>query len=142
MYGFPTQTCQDTVDALEYVRQLFAAGCIHSAFFHRFTCTVHSPVGKHPEQYGVTLSPPLPATFANNDINFTDLTGIDHDVFGAALKKALYNYMHGVGLDLDVHEWFEQGTPVRGIGKRARRRGTSAVPRTIVPPNLIEQALA
>jgi radical SAM superfamily enzyme YgiQ (UPF0313 family) len=142
MYGFPTQTAQDTVDALEYVRQLFAAGCIQSAFFHRFTCTVHSPVGKHPEQYGVTLAPPQRATFANNDINFTDLTGIDHDVFGAALKKALYNYMLGIGLDLDVREWFEQRTSVRGIGKGVRRRATHAVPRTIVPPNMIERALA
>jgi len=142
MYGFPTQTSQDTVDALEYVRQLFAAGCIQSAFFHRFTCTVHSPVGKHPERYGVTLSPPLRTTFASNDINFTDLTGIDHDVFGAALKKALYNYMLGIGLDLDVHEWFEQPAPVRRIGKRSRRRTSDAVPRTIVPRNLIERALA
>jgi radical SAM superfamily enzyme YgiQ (UPF0313 family) len=41
MYGFPTQTVQDTVDALEYVRQLFLNGCIQSGFFHRFTCTVH-----------------------------------------------------------------------------------------------------
>ncbi len=32
MYGFPTQTVQDTVDALEYVRQLFAEGCIQSGF--------------------------------------------------------------------------------------------------------------
>jgi hypothetical protein len=142
MYGFPTQTAQDTVDALEYVRQLFAAGCIQSAFFHRFTCTVHSPVGQHPEQYGVTLSPPRAATFANNDINFTDLTGIDHDLFGAALKKALYNYMLGVGLDLDVRGWFEQRAAVRGIGKTARRRAIHAVPRTIVPPDLIERALA
>jgi radical SAM superfamily enzyme YgiQ (UPF0313 family) len=142
MYGFPTQTVQDTVDALEYVRQLFAAGCIQSGFFHRFTCTVHSPVGKHPEQYGVTLSPPLQTTFANNDINFTDITGIDHDVFGAALKKALYNYMHGIGLDLAVHEWFDQHESVQGAGKRARRRAADAVPRTTVPPNLIERALA
>jgi radical SAM superfamily enzyme YgiQ (UPF0313 family) len=142
MYGFPTQTSQDTVDALEYVRQLFAAGCIQSAFFHRFTCTVHSPVGKHPERYGVTLSAPLRSTFANNDISFTDHTGIDHDVFGAALKKALYNYMLGIGLDLDVHEWFEHSAPVRGSGKRARPRRTYAVPRTVVPRNLIERALA
>jgi radical SAM superfamily enzyme YgiQ (UPF0313 family) len=142
MYGFPTQTAQDTVDALEYVRQLFAAGCIHSAFFHRFTCTVHSPVAKHPGQYGVTLSPPPGATFANNDINFTDATGIDHDLFGAALKKALYNYMLGLGLDLDVREWFEPGASVGGIGKKARRRATDTVPRTIVPPNMIERALA
>ena len=142
MYGFPTQTAQDTIDALEYVRQLFAAGCIHSGFFHRFTCTVHSPVGKHPEQYGVTLAPPLKATFANNDINFTDATGIDHDVFGAALKKALYNYMHGVGLELDVREWFERRTPARRASHGARRRAGHTVPRTTVPPNLIERALA
>jgi radical SAM superfamily enzyme YgiQ (UPF0313 family) len=142
MYGFPTQTAQDTVDALEYVRQLFVAGCIQSGFFHRFTCTVHSPVAKHPDQYGVTLSPPRQTTFANNDINFTDATGIDHDVFGGALKKALYNYMHGVGLDLDVREWFGQPEPDRTAGKRARGRATNAVPRTLVPPNLIEQALA
>jgi hypothetical protein len=90
----------------------------------------------------VTLSPPLHTTFANNDINFTDVTGIDHDVFGAALKKALYNYMHGIGLDLDVREWFEQRAPVRGASKRARRRAPDAVPRTTVPPNLIERALA
>ena len=142
MYGFPTQTVQDTVDALEYVRQLFAAGCIQSGFFHRFTCTVHSPVGEHPEEYGVTLSPPPHTTFANNDINFTDATGIDHDLLGAALKKALYNYMHGVGLDLDVREWFGQRQPDRAASTRARRRATDAVPRTLVPPHLVERALA
>jgi len=142
MYGFPTQTVQDTVDSLEYVRQLFAAGCIQSGFFHRFTCTVHSPVGKHPEDYGVSLSSSRPNAFANNDINFTDGTGVDHDAFGPALKKALYNYMHGVGLDLHVHEWFEDSTAARGIGKRSRRRAIGAVPRTTVPPSLIERALA
>ncbi len=63
MYGFPTQTVQDTVDALEYVRQLFAAGCIQSGFFHRFACTVHSPVGRDPAAYGVTLQPLPPVTF-------------------------------------------------------------------------------
>ena len=143
MYGFPTQTAQDTVDALEYVRQLFAAGCIQSGFFHRFTCTVHSPVGKHPEEYGVTLSPPLHPTFANNDINFTDATGVDHDAFGAGLRKALYNYMHGIGLDLDVREWFDPRPASRhGRTKGTRRRATRDVPRTTVPPDLIERSLA
>jgi Radical SAM superfamily len=141
MYGFPTQTAQDTVDALEYVRQLFAAGCIQSGFFHRFTCTVHSPVGKDPGHYGVTLAPPLHTTFASNDINFTDATGIDHDVFGVALRRALYNYMHGMGLDVDVREWFERSAPVRDSGKKTRRRA-AGVPGTTVPPNLIERALA
>jgi radical SAM superfamily enzyme YgiQ (UPF0313 family) len=142
MYGFPSQTTQDTVDALEYVRQLFAAGCIQSGFFHRFTCTVHSPVGKNPQQYGVTLNPPARATFANNDIVFTDVTGIDHGVFGPALRKALYNYMHGIGLDLDVREWFEQSAAVRRTSRVAGGGRMHSVPRTTVPPNLIEKALA
>jgi radical SAM superfamily enzyme YgiQ (UPF0313 family) len=142
MYGFPTQTAQDTVDSLEYVRQLFAAGCIQSGFFHRFTCTVHSPVGKHPEEYGVTLSRPPRVTFASNDINFTDATGTDHDRYGAGLKKALFNYMHGIGLDLDVREWFEPAVVDRSAGKRTRRPAPGSAPRTTVAPNLIERALA
>jgi radical SAM superfamily enzyme YgiQ (UPF0313 family) len=57
MYGFPTQGLSDTVDSLEYVRQLFLEGCIQSGYFHRFACTVHSPVGRNPEEYGITLNP-------------------------------------------------------------------------------------
>jgi hypothetical protein len=124
MYGFPTQTVQDTVDALEYVRQLFEHGCIQSGFFHRFACTVHSPVGLNPAEYGVTLLPLPPTTFAKNDVGFVDPTGTDHDAMGAALNKALYNYMHGIGLDQDVRAWF-----------------AGRVPRTRVPPHFIERAL-
>ncbi|MDZ7592850.1 MAG: radical SAM protein [Rubrivivax sp.] len=125
MYGFPTQTVQETVDALEYVRQLFEAGCIQSGFFHRFACTVHSPVGRHPEPYGVTLLPLPPVSFARNDVGFVDPTGVDHDALGVALKKALYNYMHGIGLDADVRSWF-----------------AGRVPRTTVPRQFIARALA
>jgi hypothetical protein len=107
MYGFPTQTLQDTVDALEYVRQLFENGCIQSGFFHRFACTVHSPVGKNPEDYGVQVVPLPEVSFAKNDIAFVDPTGTDHDTLGRGLKKAIYNYMHGVGVEEDVRQWFE-----------------------------------
>jgi hypothetical protein len=107
MYGFPTQTVQDTVDALEYVRQLFLNGCIHSGFFHRFACTAHSPVGLDPAAYGVTLLPQPEVTFARNDVAFHDPTGTDHDLLGVGLKKAIYNYMHGIGLDEDVRAWFD-----------------------------------
>ena len=107
MYGFPTQTLQDTVDALEYVRQLFENGCIQSGFFHRFACTVHSPVGKNPADYGVEVVPLPEVSFAKNDIAFIDPTGTDHDSLGRGLKKAIYNYMHGVGLEEDVRQWFE-----------------------------------
>jgi radical SAM superfamily enzyme YgiQ (UPF0313 family) len=124
MYGFPTQTVQDTVDALEYVRQLFDAGCIQSGFFHRFVCTVHSPVGQKPEDFGVRLKPLPPISFAKNDVGFIDPTGVDHDALGVALNKALYNYMHGIGLDQDVRSWFDM-----------------KVPRTRVPRNFIGRAL-
>jgi radical SAM superfamily enzyme YgiQ (UPF0313 family) len=125
MYGFPTQTVQDTVDALEYVRQLFVEGCIQSGFFHRFTCTVHSPVGLNPAQYGIILEPLPEASFARNDIGFFDPSGVDHDALGAALNKALYNYMHGLGLEEDVRSWFE-----------------GRVPRTTVPRQMIARACA
>ncbi len=117
MYGFPTQTAQDTVDALEYVRQLFAEGCIQSGFFHRFACTVHSPVGRSPQDYGVTLQPLPPVSFAKNDIGFIDPTGTDHDALGVGLKKALYNYMHGIGLDEDVRAWFDFPVPKSRVGR-------------------------
>jgi len=125
MYGFPTQTVQDTVDALEYVRQLFAAGCVQSAFWHRFACTVHSPVGQDPAAYGVTLQALPPVSFAKNDIGFHDPTGTDHDALGVGLKKALYNYMHGIGLEQNVRQWFD-----------------IPVPKTRVARNFIERALA
>ncbi|MDE2000276.1 MAG: radical SAM protein, partial [Burkholderiales bacterium] len=111
MYGFPTQTVQDTVDALEYVRQLFENGCIQSGFFHRFACTVHSPVGQNPDEYGIQLQPLPPVSFAKNDVAFVDPTGVDHDAMGQALKKAIYNFMHGVGLDADVRSWFNVRVP-------------------------------
>jgi len=117
MYGFPTQTVQDTVDALEYVRQLFEAGCIQSGFFHRFACTVHSPVGRNPEEYGITLQPLPHATFARNDVGFIDPTGADHDALGKALNKALYNYMHGIGLEEDVRHWFDVRVPRTQVGR-------------------------
>jgi radical SAM superfamily enzyme YgiQ (UPF0313 family) len=107
MYGFPTQTVQDTVDALEYVRQLFENGCIQSGFFHRFTCTTHSPVGQNPAAYGVELLPMPDVSFAKNDILFHDPSGVDHDQLGLGLKKAIYNYMHGLGLEQDVRSWFD-----------------------------------
>ncbi len=107
MYGFPTQTTQETVDALEYVRQLFEAGCLHSGFFHRFACTVHSPVGLNPKAYGIELLPLPEGRFARNDVGFIDPTGTDHDLLGRGLKAAIYNYMHGIGLERDVREWFE-----------------------------------
>ncbi|MEP6884172.1 MAG: radical SAM protein [Gammaproteobacteria bacterium] len=145
MYGFPTETTQDTIDALERVRQLFAAGCIQSAYWHRFSATAHSPIGLNPEKYGITLRAPPNVTFARNDLEFDDPVGTDHSFLGSGLRKALYSYMHGVGLDQDVRIWFEppEGGP-RDVGRQRRHRRSSpyAVPATTVSPRLIEHCLA
>jgi hypothetical protein len=130
MYGFPTETTQDTIDSLERVRQLFEAGCLQSAFWHRFAATAHSPIGKQPELYGIKLHAEPAITFARNDLAFDDPTGTDHEALGAGLRKALYNYMHGLGLDADVRTWFA-----------GRGRKKSEIPATTVPKDLIRKAL-
>ena len=109
--GFPTQDYYDTIDSLEYVRQMFLEGCIQSGFFHRFACTVHSPVGLNPAEYGIKLKALPPITFATNDVEFFDPTGVDHTTLGRGLNKALYNFMHGIGLDEDVRAWFDINVP-------------------------------
>ena len=139
MYGFPTETEQETVDALERVRQLFDAGCIQSAFWHRFAATVHSPIGLQPKKYGIRVFKE-PAAFARNELPFEDPTGTDHDLLGEGLRKALYNYMHGVGLDLDVRSWFSGARPPGKSRARPRPRQRK-IPTTQVPADLIANAL-
>ncbi|RYD51881.1 MAG: radical SAM protein [Sphingobacteriales bacterium] len=123
MYGFPTQTAVETVDSMEMVRQLFAAGVLKSAFWHRFALTAHSPVGKNPDAYGVRMMQ-AEGTFANNDIAYEEAVDTDHDAFGYGLKKSLFNYMHGIGLQDPLHKWFDH-----------------KVPRTTVKPDWIYGAL-
>ena len=108
MYGFPTQTEQETIDALEMVRQMMGQGCFQSAFWHRFAATAHSPIGINPDAYGITLTERPNILFAENDVDFTDPTGTDHDMLGDGLRKALYNYMHGIGFDQPMSFWFDQ----------------------------------
>ncbi|WP_115622017.1 B12-binding domain-containing radical SAM protein [Chryseobacterium indoltheticum] len=110
MYGYPTQTVQETVDSLEMVRQLFEMGILQSGFWHQFAMTAHSPVGQNPEEFGVT---PIKQEikFANNDIDFTDKTGIDHSKFSFGLKKSLFNFMHGVNFEIPLQDWFDFKIP-------------------------------
>jgi radical SAM superfamily enzyme YgiQ (UPF0313 family) len=124
MYGYPTQTVQETVDSLEMVRQLFEAGVLQSGFWHQFAMTAHSPVGLYPEKFGVVKETEMIGTFANNDINYTDKTGIDHNKFSFGLKKSLFNFMHGICFDYKLQDWFD-----------------FKIPRTTIPPNFIDTAL-
>jgi len=123
MYGYPSQTVQETIDSLEMVRQLFDLGVIQSGFWHQFALTAHSPIGLNPGKYGIT--PHLSEiTFANNDIQFTDSTGIDHSQFSEGLKASLYNYMHDNGFDIPLQDWFEV-----------------EIPNTLISSNYIEEQL-
>lgn len=124
MYGFPTQTAQETIDSLEMVRQMFEDGVLQSAFWHQFAMTAHSPVGMYPEKFKVEKACSTSGSFANNDIVHLDKTGTDHELFSYGLKKSLYNYMHGICFDYPLQEWFEH-----------------KVPKTKVDPSHIEHAL-
>ncbi|WP_090993147.1 B12-binding domain-containing radical SAM protein [Pedobacter insulae] len=124
MYGYPTQTVQETVDSLEMVRQLFEAGVLQSGFWHQFAMTAHSPVGLYPEKFGVVKETEAIGAFANNDINYIDRTGIDHHKFSFGLKKSLFNFMHGICFDHKLQDWFD-----------------FKIPRTTIPANFIDRAL-
>lgn len=124
MYGFPTQTAQETIDSLEMVRQLFEAGILQSAFWHQFTMTAHSPVGLNPEKYKVKKVSEVIGSFANNDIEHIDPTGADHASFSFGLKKSLLNYMHGACYEYPLQKWFD-----------------FKVPKTLVAPDYIVNAL-
>lgn len=124
MYGFPTQTVQETIDSLEVVRQLFEAGVVQSGFWHQFALTAHSPVGLNPEKFRIKIENEKIGLFANNDLQFRDLTGIDHEQFSEGLRKSLFNYMHGVCFDFPLQDWFD-----------------FKVPKTTIAPNYIRQAI-
>ncbi|WP_395052759.1 B12-binding domain-containing radical SAM protein [Flavobacterium sp.] len=110
MYGYPTQTVQETIDSLEMVRQLFEIGILQSGFWHQFAMTAHSPVGMFPEEFGV-IPQQNEITFANNDIVFKDKTGINHDKFSFGLKKSLFNFMHSIGFEFPLQDWFDFKIP-------------------------------
>ncbi len=124
MYGFPTQTDQETIDSLDMVRQMFAAGILQSAFWHEFTMTAHSPVGLEPEKFSVRKQTNTTGSFANNDIIHIDPGGADHTKYAFGLKKSLLNFMHGNLLEHPLQKWFD-----------------FKVPKTSVAPDYIVKAL-
>lgn len=107
MYGFPTQTAQETIDSLEVVRQLFQNNCIQSAFWHQFTTTVHSPIGKNPDEFDIKMTGPKFKGFAQNDLTHKDPTGTNHPKFTKGLNLALNAYLNGVGFDKELQGWFD-----------------------------------
>ena len=113
MYGFPTQTEKEAHSALGHVRRFFREGLVQSAFFHRFALTVHSPIAKDPEKFGIRFArrrgdaeKKVRKTFARNEIPFAEPGAPDWDRIGKGLKLALYNYMRGAGYSKPLSFWF------------------------------------
>lgn len=115
MYGFPTETLQETVDALETVRRMFDEGIVQSAFWHRYAMTCHSPSGRSPEQYGARRTTMRPNPFCNNEVDWEPQFPYDIDAVGAALRLATFNYMNGLGLDQPLRSWFPIRVPKPSI---------------------------
>lgn len=117
MFGFPSQTTQETVDALEIVRQWFKAGLLHSGFWHRYAMTIHSPSFGLTEDYGVKKLSVKLNPFANNEVFFSDSTPTNHSALGMGLNKALYNYMLRNGFNFQLKDWFEIKIPSATVHK-------------------------
>ena len=124
MYGFPTQSDQETIDSLEMVRQLFENGVIQSGFWHQFAMTAHSPVGLNPVDFQVHDVGPTFGGFADNDRQHEDALGAQHERYSEGLRKSLFNYMHGLCFEFMLDEWFD-----------------FKVPQTSISPEYIEYAL-
>ncbi|MEI6434866.1 MAG: radical SAM protein [Bacteroidota bacterium] len=135
MYGFPTQSAQETIDSLEVVRQLFMSGAIQSGFWHQFAMTAHSPVGINPERFGVEKERRAPGSFANNDLVTIDRIGCNSETFSAGLKKSLYNFMYGVCFDFPLQEWFDFKIPETTMSPRLIRNILSQENQEIPEPH-------
>lgn len=115
MYGLPTESLQESIDAAEVVRQMFKAELIGSAFWHRYAMTIHSHSGQHPEEYGVRRKDRLPNPFANNEVPFAENRGYSLDMVGEGLNLSLANWLVGNGIDRPVHKWFGTKVPATTV---------------------------
>ncbi|APZ47297.1 radical SAM protein [Polaribacter reichenbachii] len=115
MFGFPTETAQETIDSLEVVRQLFQNNCIQSAFWHQFACTSHSPVGKNPDEFEIKITGPKFEGFAENDLFHEDPKGAAHHLYSQGLNIALNNYLNYKGFEIPLDDYFDFKVPRKTV---------------------------
>ena len=118
IFGFWSQSVQDLIDSMETLRQLFESGLLDSAFWHKFTLTLHSTVyeeykkGKYPE---LKILPQKKTQFAKNDLHFEGEE--KSEKFSAPLNAALELWMHGEKLSKPVESYFPFKMPKPSIAK-------------------------
>jgi len=135
MYGFPTQTAQETIDSLEMVRQLFMHNVLQSGFWHLFAMTAHAPIGVDPGAFRVVRTGPEQGFFAENDLSHEDPEGTEHELFSEGLKKALFNYMHGICFDFKLQEWFDFKVPKTSVSPNFIFNAIQHETETVLKPN-------
>ncbi|NIJ45247.1 tRNA A37 methylthiotransferase MiaB [Wenyingzhuangia heitensis] len=118
MFGFPTETAQETIDSLEVVRQLFYHNCIQSGFWHQFACTAHSPVGKNPDEFEIKIVGPKFKGFAENDLYHEDPKGAEHHLFSEGLNRGLNNYLNHKGFEIPLEDYFDFKVPKTTLSKQ------------------------
>lgn len=117
IFGFPTETAQETIDALEFVRQMFETGALKSAVWHQFGLTAFSPIARNPAKFGITIPPQPTRPFSNYLINFDEPGRIDHGQFRGGLKEAVQHYQLGIGLNDPLEKWFSFSVPAVTLPK-------------------------
>ena len=126
IYGFYNETPQMLIDSAETLRQLFAAGLIDSAFWHKFTLTKYSTVyseWKSGKRKDIKLLPAKEDSFAVYEMRFDGEAKSER--YGAPLMTALDSWMHGRGLEKPVQKWFP-----------------FSMPKLSVAPDFIDRAIA
>lgn len=126
IYGFYNETPQMLIDSAETLRQLFAAGLIDSAFWHKFTLTKYSTVYSEWKSGKRKDIKPLPAkedSFAVYEMRFEGEAKSER--YGTPLMTALDSWMHGRGLEKPVQKWFP-----------------FSMPKPSVAPDFIDRAIA
>jgi radical SAM superfamily enzyme YgiQ (UPF0313 family) len=109
IYGFPGETEQDTINSLEVLRQMMQAKLLQSAFYHTFSLTAHSPIGKAPELYGLRVLGPTFAGFAHYVRQYSYVEqGRRGEAIREALQAALSAYARGEGFERPVENWAAQ----------------------------------
>ena len=119
IYGYFGETEQDTINSMETLRQLYAAGLLDSCFWHKFVLTRHSRIySEWKEGLHKNLNPFAPknsGVFAKNGLHFKDEE--KSAKFGNGLYAALQSWMHRENLNVPVEKWFEFKVPRPNVPK-------------------------
>ncbi len=115
MYGFPSETDQETIDGLEIIRQFFENQIVNSCYWHRFALSFHSFIKENSEKFSIKILTKEINSFANNDLEFVENSNVDHSKFAFGLRKAVYNFMMEIGIENSVNSWFDFSIPKPSI---------------------------